>query len=352
MRIRQIGGWRRVVQAAVVVVVVGTAAVAACGSGDNKDASTTVPSSVAGDAAFPVTVPHAFGETEVPEPPQRVLTWGWGSADAAIALGVVPVAMPHQAYGGDDEGVLPWVREALEERNLDMPTILPDAEEPPFEAIAAARPDLILAVYSGITDSDYKLLSDIAPTIAYPDEAWATPWEETIRIVGTALGRADEADALLQDIDRQVAEAAAAHPELAGKSVAMVWDASDAFYVYKPADARVAFTLDLGLVNAPSVDALANGDETFYFTLSHERLGELKSDILVSYADTQEQSKAFLSSSRAQLMEQVKRGTVAEVIGTEFIASVSPPTALSLTWGLDEYVEILSGAAKAADAAS
>jgi hypothetical protein len=27
-----------------------------------------------------------------------------------------------------------------------------------------------------------------------------------------------------------------------------------------------------------------------------------------------------------------------------FIASVSPPTALSLTWGLEEYVELLAGA--------
>jgi iron complex transport system substrate-binding protein len=37
---------------------------------------------------------------------------------------------------------------------------------------------------------------------------------------------------------------------------------------------------------------------------------------------------------------------VAEVNGTELIAAVSPPTALSLTWGLDDYVEALSAAAK------
>ena len=44
-------------------------------------------------------------------------------------------------------------------------------------------------------------------------------------------------------------------------------------------------------------------------------------------------------------MAQVTDGAVAEVTGTDFIASVSPPTALSLTWGLEEYVELLSGAA-------
>jgi iron complex transport system substrate-binding protein len=77
-------------------------------------------------------------------------------------------------------------------------------------------------------------------------------------------------------------------------------------------------------------------------------MNRLPSDILVSYADTQETSDAFLASDQARLLEQVQRGSVAEVIGTEFIASVSPPTALSLTWGLDEYVAILSEAAQAA----
>ena len=71
--------------------------------------------------------------------------------------------------------------------------------------------------------------------------------------------------------------------------------------------------------------------------------------MLVSYADTQEASDAFLASPAAQTMPQVQQGAVAEVVGTEFLASVSPPTALSPTWGLDEYAEILSAAAKVVD---
>lgn len=325
-------------------VLVLAAALAACGSSSGSDES-------AGDDAGGVTIEHAFGETTVPTDPERVVTWGWGSADAAIALGVTPVAIPFQSYGGDADGVLPWIREALDDRGEAVPDVLPDAEEPPFEAIAAADPDVILAVYSGITENDYELLSQIAPTVAYPDEAWATPWQDTIEIVGRSLGRDDEATALLADIDAEVAAQADAHPELAGKTVALVWDTADAFYVYKPADSRVAFTLDLGLVSAPSVEALASGDDTFFYTLSPERLDELTSDLLVSYADDQAASDTFLSSPRAQLLEQVERGTVAEVVGTEFIAAVSPPTALSLTWGLDEYVAALAEAAQAADAA-
>jgi iron complex transport system substrate-binding protein len=328
--------------------------VAACGNDSSAETSDSgsAETEAAGTASstFPVTIEHALGTTEISEAPERVVTWGWGSADAAIALGVVPVAMPHQAYGGDSDGVLPWVRDRIEDDGVEMPEVLPETDEAPIEAIAAARPDLIIAVYSGITEAEYELLSQIAPTVAYPDQAWATPWRDTIEIVGEALGKADEADALLADIDAQIEAEAEAHPALAGKTVAVVWSTPDTFYVYKPADARVEFTLDLGFESAPSVDDLAEGGETFYYTLSQERLGDLTSDVLVSYADTDEASQAFLSSPAAQTMPQVQAGTVAEIIGTEFIAAVSPPTALSLTWGLDEYVDILAEAAQAVDA--
>jgi iron complex transport system substrate-binding protein len=43
-------------------------------------------------------------------------------------------------------------------------------------------------------------------------------------------------------------------------------------------------------------------------------------------------------------MPQVQSGAVAGVVGQAFIASVSPPTALSLTWGLEDYVQLLADA--------
>ena len=330
----------------VIAIVLTCIGVAACGGDDKADAG-------GGDAAgaFPVTITQAFGETTIDAAPQRVVAWGWGREDAAIALGTVPVAIPFQPYGGDAEGVLPWIRERLDADGTAIPTVLPDsAEEPPYEEITKAKPDLILAVYSGITKEQYDLLSAIAPTVAYPGEAWATPWRDTIRIVGQALGKTEQADELLAGIDAKLKEKADANPALAGKSVAMVWDADGTFYVYKPADARVEATEALGLVSDPSVEALSSGDDTFFYTLSYEQVDKLTSDILVSFSDTAELSKKFLASSYAKTMDQVKRGTVAEVVGKEFIAAVSPPTALSLTWGLDEYVQILAAAAAKADA--
>lgn len=302
------------------------------------------PDAGAAAGAFPVTIEHAFGETTIESEPQRVVTWGWASADAALALGVVPVAIPFQGYGGDENGVLPWIADELEELGAETPTVLPDAAEAPIDAIAAAEPDLILAHYSGLTAEEYELLSTIAPTVAYPDQPWATPWRDVVTIAGEALGRADRAAEVLDGIDAAVAEAAQAHPELDGVTVAQVWDTGDTFYVYTPADPRVEFTEDLGLVTAPSVTDLDTGESTFYFTLSHERLDELTSDVLVAYADTQEGLDAFLASPAAGTMPQVQQGAVAGLVGQAFIASVSPPTALSLTWGLDDYVAALADA--------
>ncbi|MDY7528762.1 MULTISPECIES: ABC transporter substrate-binding protein [unclassified Cryobacterium] len=300
-------------------------------------------------ASFPVTIENAFGSTVIPKQPTRVVTWGWGSADDAIALGVIPVAMPFQAYAGDAQGVLPWISEALATSGTPTPTVLPDSTEPPYEDIAKAAPDVILAAYSGITAEQYALLSKIAPVVGYPDQPWATNWRDLITITGTALGKSAEATTLLAGIDAKIAAAAAAHPEFAGKSIALTSDSGGTFYVYKKEDPRVAFTLDLGFVNAPAVDALATDEASFYYTLSHEQLDKLTSDVLVNFGTTQEESDAFLSAGYAQAMPQVQRGSVASPVGAAFISSVSPPTGLSLTWGLDDYVTMLSTAAKAAE---
>jgi len=299
-----------------------------------------------------VTIEHAFGETVVPANPKRVVTLGWGSSEAALALGVVPVAMEKKAYGGDENGVLPWIADKLEELGAKTPTMITETKEAPaYEEILAVKPDLILATYSGITKAQYTLLSDIAPTVAYPDKAWSTPWRDVISIDGKALGKTVEAKTVLSDIDKVMAKQAAAHPELEGKTVAVVWDVSGTFYVYRPADSRVSFLFDLGLKSAPAVEELAGGDSPFYYTLSYEELDKVKSDILVDFANTGEEASTFLAQSYAQAMPAVTTGAVASVTGIPLISAVSPPTALSLTWGLDQYVAKLSAAAKAADAA-
>lgn len=300
--------------------------------------------SVTAGAGFPVTIKHAFGETTIDTAPKRIITWGWGATDAVIALGQVPVAIPEATYGGDAERVLPWVREALDAKGAQLPVLLDAAttEDVPLEQVAALDADLFLAPYSGLTREDYTKLTALGlDVIAYPSKPWSTPWRDVITTTAQAIGATEKAEEVLTDIDLRVAEAAGAHPQFKGVSVAQVWNDAGNFYVYLPADPRVAFSESLGLVSAESVSKLDTGEDTFYYTLSYEKLDELTSDVLVVYADTQQELDRFLASKPAQLLPQVKAGTVAGVIGPSQVASVSPPTALSLTWGMDGYVDAL-----------
>ena len=255
---------------------------AACGGDDGAEEPQD--GRAASEEFEPVTVEHAFGGTEVTERPERVVTWGWGTPDAVLALGVVPVAMEKLSYGASEDGFMPWQEEALEELDAEQPTALTPGEAPPFEEIAAAAPDVILASYSGITEADYDKLTRIAPTVAYPDEPWSTPWREVITTVGEVLGQGEDAEEVLDDIDAEVAAAAEAHPEFDGTTIAAVAIDPSAFYVYSGADPRVQFLEDLGFKVAPSVDDLDTGESTFYYTLSTENVDRLTSDVLLSYA--------------------------------------------------------------------
>jgi iron complex transport system substrate-binding protein len=338
-------------RAAVAAAILLAVPLTACGSEDSDSGAGTGGeggSSESADAFEPVTIKHAFGSTEIDERPQRVVTWGWGSGDAAIALGTVPVAMPKNSYGATKEGLMPWQDEALKADGAETPTLLTESEEPPFEEILKAKPDLILANYSGITEADYEKLSKIADTVAYPDQPWSTPWREVITTVGDALGRSDEADKLLEDIDGKVAAAAAEHPEFKGKTIAAVAIDPAAFYVYRGADPRVQFLEDLGFELAPSVDELDTKEAPFYYTLSSEEVDKLTSDVLLSYTPTEERAAEIADDATYQTMSQFQDGTVAAVAGESYVSSVSPPTALSLTWGLDYFVDALVPAVKAA----
>lgn len=333
---------RRPLVSLIAAAAIGALALAGC-AGDGGDAGDGSATGGGGQ------LEHALGTTELPADPQRVVALGWGAADAALALGVVPVGVETQSYGGDEEGLLPWSAEKIDELGGERPEMLPTSNEaPPYEAIAELEPDLILAPYSGIDQEQYGLLGEIAPTVAYPDEPWATPWRQVVEMVGQSLGKADEASTVLSDIDATIADAAAAHPEFEGKSIAMILDSAGTMYVYKPTDPRVDYALDLGFTSAPAVDELANGEESFYYTLSYESTAQLESDVLVVFADTQEELDTFVAQPYAQAIPAVQSGNVAGIVGPPLVASVSPPTALSLTWGIDDYLAALSTAVGAA----
>lgn len=294
---------------------------------------------------FPVTLEHAWGTTTVEAAPRRIVTWGWGNEDAVVALGTIPVGIPFQSYGGGEDGVQPWIEEALAAAGAETPVVLDNAGEPPFEQIAALEPDLIIAVYSGVTEEQYALLSAIAPTVAYAGDAWSTPWQDVTRTVGKALGKSSEAEALVAETTTWLTGEVARHPELANITFASANDYDGSMAVYAPLDARMKFLIDLGLTIDPSVAALAPDDGQFYYPLSYELFDQLKGDIFVTYFEEQSALDTWLATPQASTYPPVVKGGLAALVGTANVAAVSPPSALSLRWGFPTYLDVLAKAA-------
>lgn len=296
--------------------------------------------------SFPVTIKHALGETVIEKAPERIVTWGWGNHDALLALGVVPVAMPFSTYGGGDNGLHPWVEERLKELGAATPIQLSDSSDIPFEQIAAQKPDVIIAVFSGLNAEQYARLSQIAPTVAYPDQPWSTPWQDVTKIIGQIVGKSAEAEQLVADTLKFVADESAKYPEIAGTTFAGVNDFDGSIAVYDALDARMKFLTDIGLVLAPSVTELSPKDGSFFYPLSYELFDQLKSDILITYYETQAASDEFFAKPYAQSQPQYQKGAFASLVGIEYVAAVSPPSALSLRWRFPHYAEIIAAAAR------
>jgi iron complex transport system substrate-binding protein len=309
-------------------------------------AATLAVAGAANAQTFPVTIEHAHGETVVPAEPQRIVTWGWSNEDAVIALGKVPVGMPFQSYGGGDNGIHDWVEEALEAAGAETPTILDAGGEPPIEQIAALAPDLIIAAYSGITAEQYAVLSGIAPTIAYSGAPWSTSWQDLTLIIGKALGKEADAQALVDDTTTWVKAEFAKYPELSEVTFASANDYDGSMAVYAPLDARMKFLTDFGMFMNPSVAALAPGDDAFYYPLSYELFDQLEADIFITYYEEQSALDEWLATPQAQTYPPIAKGGLAALVGTENVASVSPPSILSLRWGVPRYLEVLGAAAR------
>ena len=227
---------------------------------------------------FPVTVEHKYGTTTIPSAPQRVVSIGYTDQDALLALGVTPVAVRYW-YGDTTNAIFPWAQDMVEG---DAPEVLNmDYGSLNYEAILALKPDLIVAVYSGITQDEYDSLSQIAPTIAQSGDYidFGMPWQETTKLIGAAVGKSAEADALVSDVEAKLEQARTDNPEFADKTVAVAYNFSGTYGFYTAQDPRGRFFTDLGFVIPNELVEVAG--ESFYANLSSERLDLLNQDMLV-----------------------------------------------------------------------
>ena len=299
--------------------------------------------------AYPITIEHAFGTTVLEAKPERIATVAWANHEVPLALGVVPVGFARANFGDDDDdGLLPWVKAKLDELGAETPVLFDEGDGIDFEAVAATEPDVILAAYSGLSQADYDTLSQIAPVVAYADYPWSTDWRDMIRLNSAGLGMAAEGDALIADIEGEITDALAEHPELKGKSAMFVthlnpFDLSTINF-YTPNDTRVKFFADLGLVDPSSV-VKASEPGKFSGSVSAEQIDAFNDvDIAVTYGDAALIAALKLNPLLAKLPVVANEALV--VLGQNPLGTAANPTPLSISYVLEDYIDLLAAAAK------
>jgi iron complex transport system substrate-binding protein len=327
---------------ALVALTVATLALTGCSASGDADADSPAPGagSASADGAFPATVDTKFGEVTVPSEPKRVVALGWGDAETALALGVQPVgASDWLAFGADADGVGPWAQGLYTESPELIETL-----EPSFEAIAALEPDLILDTKGSGDQARYDRLSQIAPTVGIPEgaDSYLTDMDDQVDMIAEALGREDQGDALLAEVDARFAEVAAAHPDWEGKTVTAATKTSEGWGAYVEGSERVAFLEELGFEQSPTIAGLPKSASGFTADISSEQLDLLDADLIVAFPIFID--KAVLTDDPLwQAVPAVAAGH-AVVIDGDLSSAYSIGTTLSTGYALDELVPLLETA--------
>lgn len=303
-----------------------------------------------GDADFPVTIEHKYGETTITEAPERVISLGFTDQDPLLALGVIPVAVRYW-YGDEPNAIFPW---ALDEADGAEPEVLNMTYGTlNYEAILALQPDLIIAVSAGITEEEYELLSQIAPTIPQTDEYinFGMPWQETTRMIGAAVGKSDEAEALIERIEGLFAEAREANPHFEGQTVAVAYQngATNTYGYYTDQDSRGRFFTDLGFVVPEAL--IENAGDLFYADLSSERIDLLDQDLLVFLAlqFSAAGREGIESDPLISRLDAMREGRVV-FVPMEYDDALGFSTVLSLEYALEGILPELEAALGSAEA--
>ncbi|KQR19041.1 iron ABC transporter substrate-binding protein [Agreia sp. Leaf335] len=227
-------------------------------------AATTAPAATDAAAAGTISVTHARGESEVPAQAKRVVVLEPVALDASVALGIVPVGA---AVLNEAAGIPAYLG-----KEASGITSVGTVTEPNVEKIAALKPDLIIGTESRHS-ALYDQLSSVAPTVYLASQA--DPWKDNVKLVGKALGRADEADTLLADYDARCNEVKTEFA-VEGKTAQLIRPRDGLLTVYGP-ESFAGSTLECVGFTTPPRD----WQNSISVDLSSEKVLEASADLVV-----------------------------------------------------------------------
>lgn len=248
----------------------------------------------------PVTLKHERGTLTLPAPATRVAALEYSFVDTLLALGVRPVGAALGNQGGD-RGAPPY----LQAQARGIPATGSRAQ-PSLEALAAARPDVILA--DAFVNKDlYPQLARLAPTAAFQSRrgSLADLNAQTLAI-GQLVGREAAARRLLADQASLNAKARAFAKKGAPAFVAAVVTPGS-FTVHSDQSFVGSFLEALGRKNQ-----LAPKDGQTQYELSLEGLVALNPASLVLFTAPDETpiTETWKKSPLWQRLSAVQRGRV------------------------------------------
>jgi iron complex transport system substrate-binding protein len=310
-----------------------TALVAGCSNTSAKSAPPAAPG-----RGFPVTVAGKPGPTKVPAAPARVVACGYlRDTDLALALGANLVGFGKNSTF--PSGLAPWQKASAQAKGFDTTNGLP------LSTIDRLRPDLILASDDYNLAKDWGNLGKIAPTLGYLKGVGQDSWQEMITRAGEALGKKQQAAALVSQVQRKIATVKAQHPRFAGKTFTFgpVEGNGQIFTTSSSADASATFFRQLGLTLAPAVTHLPASSTPGRSEISLERLDLLDADVVILAYATPAAQRQLEANPLFKRLPAVKRGSYLALDFPTAIA-LAFPSVLSIPYGLDATVPKLAAA--------
>ena len=219
---------------------------------------------------------HAYGKTVLPGPAKRVVSLGYTTQDSLLALGVVPQAIRYW-YGDHPSGVWPWAQDLL---GAAQPALM--TGEVSIETVASLAPELIVAIGSGISQSEYALLSQIAPVLMHEADytPYGMPWDAELRMIARATGTSERAETLISGLRDRFAALRTRHPDWQDRSAVCAWHEGGQTSAFLGGDSRVQVLREMGF-HLPEALAQMQGAEGFYTALSPEDLSPIDADLLM-----------------------------------------------------------------------
>jgi iron complex transport system substrate-binding protein len=242
---------------------------------DGGTTATTTSSPTEQPAVYPREVTHLGGSFTLDEQPQNIITLGFSPTDVVVGLGVIPVG----AFVNSEKDPF-GTHVPLTAYEDQIPSI--GVFEINLEVIAAARPDLIVALSWIEGFKGYDEMQKIAPVMVMdPEDHWSV-WLED---VAYAMGLEAEAEELLAAYEARAAEVGEIIPD--GTEVALVApEDGGAATIYGPDSAPGYLALDAGLDVLTITDGAIDwdgeeGGAVVWTELSKERIEEVTSPTMI-----------------------------------------------------------------------